>query len=38
MMADRAERGVGEPETVSRQVAFLAAELLRLIESPLGRE
>lgn len=38
MMAGRAERGVGEPETVSRQVAILAAELLSLFESALGRE
>lgn len=28
MMAGRAEAGVGEPETVARQVALLAAELL----------
>ena len=31
MMAGRAEAGVGEPETVARQVALLAAEVVEVL-------
>jgi hypothetical protein len=32
MMAGRAEEGIGEPETVSQSVAFLAADLVQILK------